>query len=83
VDLQARITARAPTQGRDQVARVTLNDRPLAHAAWGGEWTERIVPLPATAMVPGENLLCLEFDDFVSGADGARIGAHIKRIVVH
>jgi hypothetical protein len=83
LNLEARITARAPTKGRDQVAKVTLNDQPLTRVAFEAEWAERRVPLPASAMVPGENLLCFEFDDPVPGADGVGIGAYVKRIVVH
>jgi len=83
VDLEARITARAPTKQKAQVMRVTLNDLALAQVALDAEWAERIVPLPKSAMVPGENLLCLEFDDALPGPPGQRVAARVKRIVVH
>jgi len=34
-------------------------------------------------MVPGENLLCLEFDDTLPGPDGQRVAARVRTIVVH
>lgn len=83
LNLEARITARAPSKLRDQVVKVTLNDQPLTRIAFEADWAERKVSLPASAMVPGENLLCLEFDDSIPGADGLAIGAQVRRIVVH
>jgi hypothetical protein len=41
------------------------------------------VPLPASAMVAGENLFCLEFDEALPGPAGRRVAARVRQIVIH
>jgi hypothetical protein len=51
--------------------------------ALGPDWSESVARLPSSRMVTGENVLCLEFQDAVAGADGERLGARVSRIVIH
>jgi hypothetical protein len=83
VALEARVTARAPAKLGTQVTKVTLNGLVLAQVELDTEWGERSVPLPSSALVSGENLLCLEFDRALPGPEGQRVAARVKRIVVH
>ena len=83
VDLRAHVTARAPSKRLFPIMKVTFNGLALGQAALEVEWTETVVPLPASAMVPGENLLCLEFDDALPGPTGHRVAARVRTIVVH
>ena len=82
VDLRARVTARAPSKRLLPIMKVTLNGLPRAGGPGPGVDRE-CRPLPASAMVPGENLLCLEFDDTLPGPDGQRVAARVRTIVVH
>jgi hypothetical protein len=83
VDLTARITARTPARLGLQAMAVTLNDQPVGRRPIDVEWSEASVPLPASAMIPGENLLCLEFAAALPGPPGQRVAALVRRIVVH
>jgi hypothetical protein len=83
VDLEARITARAPLRKATPLMTVTLNETPVGSFALGPDWSESVAPLPSSRMVSGENVLCLEFQDAVPGADGERLGARVSRIVIH
>jgi hypothetical protein len=83
VDLEARITARAPIRRAAPVMTMTINDAAVGTFALGPEWSESLARLPSSRMVAGENVLCLEFQDAVSGADGERLGARVSRIVIH
>ena len=62
-DLSFRVEARAhPRRGR-VIATVTLNGHSLIRWAWGEEWEEHRTDLPQRLLVPGENLLCFEFEE--------------------
>ncbi len=83
VEMEATVTARTPARLGVQPMTVTLNDKPVARLALEPEWTEQAAPLPATMMIPGENLLCLEFEGALPGPPHQRVAAWVRRIVVH
>jgi hypothetical protein len=81
VDLTARITAQSATKREVEMMKVTANGVGLQQVPLGPDWTESVVPFPASAQVPGENLLCLEFEPRSDSAP--RPAARVRRIVVH
>jgi len=83
VDLEARITARAPIRKAAPAMTVTINGTAVGTFVLGPEWSESVSRLPSARMVSGENVLCLEFQDAVASADGERLGARVSRIVIH
>jgi hypothetical protein len=83
VDLEARITARAPIRKAAPLMTVAINETAVGTYVLGPEWSESVARLPSARMVSGENVLCLEFQNAVESADGERLGARVSRIVIH
>jgi hypothetical protein len=80
VDLQAIVTAKAPSAVDAQtigmaVNGVTADSQPLPAA-----WTDVPLRVPARLLHPGENVLCLEFATHARGSGGIRPAASIARI---
>jgi hypothetical protein len=83
IEMAVRVTARTPKRLGVQPMTVTLNDNPVTRLVLSPEWTEQSAPLPASMMIPGQNLLCLEFEGALPGPPQQRVAAWVRRIVVH
>jgi hypothetical protein len=81
MDLRTTIRARAPGRlAEPQVATVELNGVPVASLPLSKDWTDLQLLLPARALVPGENLVCLAFALAAPTDDGREVSAAVARI---
>jgi hypothetical protein len=80
LDLRVAITARAPAEVQPQVMTVASNGRVVGSASVGTEWGESAFQVPAAALVPGENWLCLRFSREWPGEEGLRAAAAVATI---
>jgi hypothetical protein len=78
-DLRTVIRARSPSPAT-QIVSVALNDVPVSSLQLSEEWTDLHLVLPARAMVPGENLVCLGFASSAPIDDGREAGAAVAHI---
>ena len=62
-DLRFRVEARAHPRRGLVIAAVTLNGHVLVRWPLGKEWEKHRTDLPQRLLIPGENLLCLEFEE--------------------
>jgi hypothetical protein len=79
-DLRVAITARAPQQVQPQVMTLASNGHAVASAHVGREWGESAFVVPAAALVPGENWLCLRFSREWPEEEGLRAAAAVSTI---
>jgi hypothetical protein len=79
-DLRMTITARAPREVQPQAMTVLSNGRAVGSAPVATDWGESAFLVPATALVPGENWLCLRFSREWPGEEGLRAAAAVSTI---
>jgi hypothetical protein len=79
-DLRVAITARAPAEVQPQVMTLASNGRAVGSAPVGREWGASAFVVPAAALVPGENWLCLRFSREWPEEEGLRAAAAVSTI---
>lgn len=79
-DLRVAITARAPAEVQPQVMTLASNGRAVGTAPVGTEWGDSAFLVPAAALVPGENWLCLRFSREWPEEEGLRAAAAVSTI---
>jgi hypothetical protein len=62
-DRRVWVTARAPKRCQPQSMDLLSNDQKVGSAAVPVEWTEIPFVVPTRFLAPGENLLCLHFEN--------------------
>lgn len=81
IDLRTQIRARAPGRLTEaQTVTVELNGIAVTTLPLPEEWSDLQFTLPATSIVPGENLICLTFAHTAHTTDGRDVGAAVARI---
>jgi len=80
VSLRAFISARAPHGLDGQTMSVLVNVAVVAESPLGDEWRDVPFTIPASALVPGENRLCLRFSRALPGEEGLRVAAAVSVI---
>jgi hypothetical protein len=80
IELRVAITARAPAEVQPQVMTLVPNGRSVGTSPVGLDWSESVFLVPAAALVPGENWLCLRFSREWPGEDGLRTAAAVSTI---
>jgi hypothetical protein len=76
-DMRVAITARAPAEVQPQVMSLVSNGRLVGSSPVDTAWSESAFLVPATALVPGENWLCLRFSREWPGEEGLRTAAAV------
>jgi hypothetical protein len=81
MDLRTTLRARAPGRlAEPQVVTVEVNGAPVASLTVPEDWTDLQVVLPARALGPGENAVCLAFALAAPTDDGREVSALVARI---
>jgi len=80
--MAASVTARAHEKLGQVGLVVSLNRKPLGSFQLSTGWSELAFVLPESAIIPGENLLCLEFSDGLPGEGAERLAAAVTRIQI-
>lgn len=78
--LRIAVTARAPEGALPQVMSVAMNGRVLSSASLTTRFNEVRFLAPKDTLVPGVNVLCLQFSNGLPGKDDRRVAAHVERI---
>jgi hypothetical protein len=80
-ELRACISARAPEGAEPQEMTIAANGARVGSQALTTEWREVAVVIPKEALVPGENVLCLQFSNGLpADEDGRRIAAEVEKV---
>lgn len=79
-DLRAALTLRKPRKLSAQEARIELEGKWIHSESLGEGWHEIHFVLSASALGPGENLLCLRFRDHLRGPEGGQVAATVRRL---
>jgi hypothetical protein len=79
-ELPVSLTIRAPGRAGEQRLTLSANGRAVGAAAVGPEWRELPFLIPAAALLPGENELCLGFSTALPGEDGTRAAAAVATL---
>src|SRR5262249_18030838 len=79
-DLRVAVTALAPGDVQPEEMTLVSNGRTVGSAPVGTDWGESAFLVPAAALVPGENWLCLRFRREWPGEEGLRAAAAVSTI---
>jgi hypothetical protein len=80
LDLQVRITARAPKRCQPQSVDLLSNGQKVASAPVPVEWTEIPFVVASRFLVPGENVLCLRFEKVEPGEADESVAAAVAQV---
>ena len=83
LDLRISVTARAPDRLPNQAMGLSMNHGPVLWRPLPADWTEVPFLIPAAMSHPGENLLCVNFNEHVpteEGEEGKAVSAAVTRI---
>jgi hypothetical protein len=83
LDLRIFVAARAPARLKHQAIGMSLNRGAVSWRALPTDWTDVHFFAPASSTVPGENLLCLHFNERLPGEEGHEVAAAVTKIQLH
>jgi hypothetical protein len=79
LDLRMQVTARAPAGTQPQTLEPRLNGVSLGAKPLGSQWEVLGFEVPARYLVPGENRLCLAFENALPGTPRG-VAAAVSRV---
>jgi hypothetical protein len=82
VDLGLRVTARAPKRCQPQTMEVLSNGSTVGSAAVPIDWAEISFVVPSRLLIPGENAVCLRFENAERGEGGSSVAAAVAELGV-
>ena len=78
--LRITVTARAPEGVEPQTMTVRMNGHEVTSRSLTVDWSETRFLVPEGRLVPGENALCLGFDNALPEKNNRRVAAFVERV---